>query len=150
MSLIISNSKDLALDESLVTKLQSAYKNISFDEGLRDSSINIRIVDDKEMISLNKKFRNKNSSTNVLSFTNEDISSSHTGDLGDIAISYETCIKQSKELGVRLENHVVHLLVHACLHLLGFTHQENSDFRTMKELEIKCLKACGIENPYAL
>ena len=38
MSLIISNSKDLVLDESLVTKLQSAYKNISFDEGLRDSS----------------------------------------------------------------------------------------------------------------
>ena len=72
------------------------------------------------------------------------------GDLGDIAISYETCIKQSIELGVRLENHVIHLLVHACLHLLGFNHQEYNDFQTMKELEIKCLKACGIENPYAL
>ena len=63
---------------------------------------------------------------------------------------HDTCTKQSEELDLKFENHVVHLLVHACLHLLGFNHQKDTDFQKMKELEIKCLETCGIENPYAL
>ena len=148
MSLIISNSKDVVLDESLVTKLQSAYENISFDEGLTDSLINIRIVNDKEMISLNKKFRNKNSSTNVLSFTNEDISSSHTGDLGDIAINYNFIKRESKEQSKTFDDHMIHMLVHGIYHILGFDHKDDEMAEFMEKKEIAILKKLNIDNPY--
>ena len=65
MSLIISNPKNFIINESLMSKLMSAFETISLQEGLSNSSINMRIVDDKEMTALNKKFRNKDSSTNV-------------------------------------------------------------------------------------
>ena len=148
MSLIISNSKDVVLDESLVTKLQSAYENISFDEGLTDSLINIRIVNDKEMISLNKKFRNKNSSTNVLSFTNEDISSSHTGDLGDIAINYNFIKRESKEQSKTFDDHMIHMLIHGIYHILGFDHEDDKVAHIMERKEVTLLNKLNISDPY--
>tara|TARA_B100000965_G_C19430075_1_gene686095 strand:- start:331 stop:852 length:522 start_codon:yes stop_codon:yes gene_type:complete len=146
---------------------ETTLTSLSRPELLVRTEISVLACNDRAIRKLNCKFRGIDAVTDILSWPKnnqledqvnrfykcnrwDDDFKNEFGDLGDIAISYETCIKQSKELGVRLENHVVHLLVHACLHLLGFTHQENSDFQTMKELEIKCLKACGIENPYAL
>ena len=40
------------------------------------------------------------------------------------------------------------MLIHSCLHLLGFEHKKKSDFKLMKEVEIKSLRDCGIKNPY--
>ena len=148
MSLIISNPRDFILEESLMNKLESAYQTISLNEGLSDSSINMRIVDDKEMISLNKKFRNKNNSTNVLSFTNEDISSAYTGDLGDIAINYEFVKKESSEQNKNFEDHMIHMLVHGIYHILGFDHKDDEMAEFMEKKEIAILKKLNINNPY--
>ena len=148
MSLIISNPRDFILEESLMNKLESAYQTISLNEGLSDSSINMRIVDDKEMISLNKKFRNKNNSTNVLSFTNEDISSSHTGDLGDIAINYDFIKRESKEQSKTFDDHMIHMLVHGIYHILGFDHEDDEMAEFMERKEITILNKLKINNPY--
>ncbi len=148
MSLNISNPKDFILDDELVTKLESAYEIISLDEGLSGTSLNIRIVDDKEMISLNKKFRSKNSSTNVLSFTNEDISSSITRDLGDIAINYDFIRKESKEQSKNFDDHMIHMLVHGIYHILGFDHEDDEMAERMEKKEIALLDKLKINNPY--
>ena len=71
-----------------------------------------------------------------------------TLDIGDIAISYDTCLKKAKELNFTFEDYTIHMLIHSCLHLLGFDHKKKSDFKLMKEVEIKSLRDCGIKNPY--
>tara|TARA_Y100000991_G_C21850694_1_gene296511 strand:- start:8 stop:508 length:501 start_codon:yes stop_codon:yes gene_type:complete len=127
---------------------------------IEEKEISILACNDLIIKKLNSQFRGKNTSTNVLSWPKKEyfpakeypVTSLSKGihDLGDIAISYETCINQAERLGIKFENHVVHLLVHACLHLLGYSHQKESDFETMKDLEIKSLKLCKIENPYEI
>ncbi len=131
-----------------MSKLMSAFETISLQEGLSNSSINMRIVDDKEMTALNKKFRNKDSSTNVLSFTNDDISSTFTGDLGDIAINYDFIKKESKKQNKNFDDHMIHMLVHGIYHILGFDHKNDEMAEFMEEKEIAILNELKIRNPY--
>ena len=147
--------KALARKAFEATLMSLSDKNI-----IKEKEISILACNDRIIKKLNSQFRGKNTSTNVLSwpknenFPAEEYSITNLSkdiyDLGDIAISYETCIDQSKKLGIKFENHVVHLLIHACLHLLGYSHQKESDFETMKDLEIKSLEFCKIENPYEI
>ena len=58
-----------------------------------------------------------------------------TLDIGDIAISYDTCLEKAKELNFTFEDYTIHMLIHSCLHLLGFDHKKKSDFKLMKEEE---------------
>jgi probable rRNA maturation factor len=71
-----------------------------------------------------------------------------TLDIGDIAISYETCFKKAKEVNLIFEDYIIHMLIHSCLHLLGFDHKKYSEFKLMNDIEIKSLNECGINNPY--
>ena len=144
----MSNPKNFIINESLMSKLISAFETISLQEGLSNSSINMRIVDDKEMTALNKKFRNKDSSTNVLSFTNDDISSTFTGDLGDIAINYDFIKKESKKQNKNFDDHMIHMLVHGIYHILGFDHKNDEMADFMEEKEIAILNELKIRNPY--
>jgi probable rRNA maturation factor len=105
-------------------------------------------MDDKEMQELNKKFRGKDASTNVLSFTNEDISKPITGNLGDIAISYEFVKNESEELDVDFDDHMIHMLIHGVYHILGFDHESNTMAEVMENKEIKLLDKLNIRNPY--
>ena len=100
------------------------------------------------MKELNKKFRNKNTATNVLSFSNEDISKSITGNLGDIAISYEFVKRESKELKTNFDDHMIHMLIHGVYHILGFDHENDEMADIMEIKEVKLLKKLDIKNPY--
>ena len=74
MSLTIINHKNHKIDNDLSIKLENAFNLIRKEENLGDCSVNLKIVDNEEMEDLNKKYRNKDASTNVLSFSNKDIS----------------------------------------------------------------------------
>ena len=76
MSLFILHSKEHPISNSLEDKLNQALLYVFNEEGITNSSINLKILNDSDMKELNKKFRNKNGTTNVLSFTNDDISKS--------------------------------------------------------------------------
>ena len=117
MSLFISCLEGYSISNSLNTKLKSVFKTICIEENLSEISINLRIINDKEMTELNRKFRNKDSSTNVLSFTNEDISKTITGNLGDIAINYDYLERESKEQSKSFDDHMIHMLVHGIYHI---------------------------------
>ena len=120
MSLIISCLEGYSVSNSLNTKLKSVFKTICIEENLSEISINLRIINDKEMTELNRKFRNKDSSTNVLSFTNEDISKTITGNLGDIAINYDYLERESKEQSKIFDDDLNHMLVEGIYHILWF------------------------------
>ena len=112
MGLEISCSNEFILDKNLIVKLNQAFNVLSHEEDLSQNTINIKIVNDKEMTDLNKQFRKRDTSTNVLSFTNNDISKSITGNLGDIAINYDFIKRESIEQGKTFDDHIIHMLVH--------------------------------------
>lgn len=148
MSLFISYSTNFPISDSLEEKLNKALSYIFKEEGITDSSINLKILTDEDIKELNKKFRNKNTTTNVLSFSNEDVSKSITGNLGDIAISYEFVKRESKEHKKNFDDHMIHMLVHGVYHILGFDHENDEMADIMEIKEAKLLKKLDIKNPY--
>ena len=148
MSLFISYSTNFPISDSLEEKLNKALSYIFKEEGITDSSINLKILTDEDIKELNKKFRNKNTTTNVLSFSNEDVSKSITGNLGDIAISYEFVKRESKEHKKNFDDHMIHMLVHGVYHILGFDHENDEMADIMENKEVKLLKKLDIKNPY--
>ena len=148
MGLEILCSNEFVLGKELIAKLNLAFEVLSDDEDLSDKTINIKIVNNEEMINLNKQFRKKESSTNVLSFTNQDISKSITGNLGDIAINYDFIKRESKEQGKTFDDHIIHMLIHGIYHILGFDHENDKMATVMEEKEIALLNKLNISNPY--
>ncbi len=148
MDLIISQNKNYLISNNLIEKLNSVFLMICDEEKLSDCSINLKILDDKEMKDLNNRFTKKNLSTDVLSFTNEDISKEITGNLGDIAINYEYVERESKEFNKTFDNHMIHILIHGIYHILGFDHQNDKTADIMENKEILLLKKLNINNPY--
>ena len=148
MSLFISSDKDFHVDNDLKIKMNDAFKLICDEEEIKECSINLKIMSDKSMQKLNKNYRSKNTSTNVLSFSNEDISKKITGNLGDIAISYEFVKRESVELDIEFDDHMIHMLIHGVYHILGFDHNNNKMAEVMENKEIKLLKKLNIRNPY--
>ena len=148
MSLIITLDKSISIDSGLEDKLQSIVSLIFRDEGLVDSEINLRIMDDEEIKKLNHKFRNKNLTTNVLSFQSDDISIKHTKNIGDIAISSEYVEREAVEEGKFFEDHMIHMLAHGVYHILGYDHQNEETALIMENKEINILNKININNPY--
>lgn len=110
-----------------------------------ESELSIVLVDDAFIQNLNKKYRNKDKPTNVLSFPQDDDFS-----LGDIVLALETIERESKEQNKLFEHHLSHLVVHGTLHLLGYDHETDEEAEEMETLEVKILSELAIENPYLI
>lgn len=106
----------------------------------------VLLADDAELKSLNKEFRQKNAPTNVLSFPAPEMMHPH---LGDMALGFETCVREASEQGKTLKDHLMHLSVHGALHLLGYDHIIDAEAEDMESLERDILKGLGIADPYA-
>ena len=112
----------------------------------------IVLTDDAEMRALNRAWRGKDSSTNVLSFPAGDSPGAIAGEprpLGDVVLAGETVLAEAAGRDIPAADHAAHLVVHGMLHLLGFDHEANEDTETMEALETSVLSALGIADPYA-
>ncbi len=108
----------------------------------------IALADDAFVKELNRDFRQQDKPTNVLSFPTDEEEPVVPGDvpsLGDIVIAYETTKSEAPE---NFSNHLSHLVVHGCLHLLGYDHEADEEAIEMEQLETKILASLGIEDPY--
>ena len=149
MTLKVICTEGVVIEEDLLNKFTEAFKLISKEEDLdNDASINIKIIKDEEMLNLNNHFRKKETSTNVLSFTNEDISKSITGNLGDIAINYDYILEESNEQNKTFDDHMIHMLIHGIYHILGFEHDNDKVANVMEKKEVTLLNKLNISNPY--
>jgi probable rRNA maturation factor len=115
---------------------------------MSDCVINLRLLDDREMKKLNMQFRQKDKTTNVLSFPNDDISVKQTKNIGDIAISVEYVKAEAKKEGKTFDDHIIHMLAHGVYHILGYDHENNENAMIMENKEIQTLKKINISNPY--
>ncbi len=95
-------------------------------------SLSLLLSNNKNIRKLNKHFRNKNKSTDILSFPlNKKIKFSKNMYLGDIIISYNHLNKpKSQDLG-SFKQKVIKIFIHGFLHLLGFNHIKNEDYFKM-------------------
>ena len=148
MSLIISLDEGIDIEKSLNHKLNKIVSTILDQEKMSDCVINLRLLNDKEMKKLNKQFRQKDKTTNVLSFPNDDISVKQTKNIGDIAISVEYVKAEAKKEGKTFDDHIIHMLAHGVYHILGYDHENNENAVIMENKEIQTLKKINISNPY--
>jgi probable rRNA maturation factor len=125
--------------------------------GIEGAEISLLACDDARIAALNSQFREKAVPTNVLSWPSEERRAGAPGgdpvapedpELGDIAISYDTCAREAAEAGKDFTSHVCHLLVHGTLHLLGYDHIDDKDAGLMEGLEGEILGKLGIADPY--
>jgi probable rRNA maturation factor len=121
--------------------------------------------DDARIAELNTEFRGKPTPTNVLSWPSEERGAEEDGEepylpefdpedpfgleLGDIAIAYETCQREAEAQNKSFDAHVLHLLVHGTMHLLGFDHVREKDAHLMESIETEILGKMGIADPYS-
>lgn len=148
MSLIISLDEGIDIEKPLNNKLNKVVSTILDQEKMSDCVINLRLLNDKEMKKLNMQFRQKDKTTNVLSFPNDDISVKQTKNIGDIAISVEYVKAEAKKEGKTFDDHIIHMLAHGVYHILGYDHINNELAMIMEKKEINILKKININNPY--
>ena len=148
MSLIISLDEGINIEKPLNNKLDKIVSIILDEEKMSDCVINLRLLDDKEMKKLNMQFRQKATTTNVLSFPNDDVSVKQTKNIGDIAISVEYVKAEAEKEGKTFDDHIVHMLAHGVYHILGYDHENNENAVIMENKEIQTLKKININNPY--
>jgi probable rRNA maturation factor len=148
VNLIISLDEGIDIEKPLDNKLNKIVSTILGQEKMSDCVINLRLLNDKEMRKLNMQFRQKDKTTNVLSFPNDDISVKQTKNIGDIAISVEYVKAEAKKEGKTFDDHIVHMLAHGVYHILGYDHENNENAMIMENKEIQTLKKINISNPY--
>ena len=112
--------------------------------------LTVRIVDTEESQSLNHQYRKKDKPTNVLSFPFEVPEGIELALLGDLVICADIVQLEANQQNKRLHDHWAHMVIHGCLHLLGFDHIEDDDAQEMETLEIKLLAILKINDPYQL
>ena len=104
------------------------------------------LTDDKSLRDLNRRFRQQDKPTNVLSFPAPQNPERF---LGDVALAYGVCVREAAEQGKPLKNHLQHLVAHGVFHLLGYDHETDAQAEEMEGLERAVLASLGIPDPYA-
>ena len=135
----------------------AALEGVGLDPGSWE--VSLLACNDGRIADLNADFRGRPQPTNVLSWPSEERGAMVAGEaplppdprdpeLGDIAIAYDTCLREAEDAGKPLTDHVTHLIVHGTLHLLGYDHERDADATLMEGLEAQILGTMGIADPY--
>lgn len=155
--LVVKNLK------SLIKKIVPKTSLKSLVEKGADIEISVLLTNDAQIRDLNKKYRNQDKVTDVLSFPLLDTSLIKNGELskigletnlvalGDIILARETIKKDAIQRSKSFIDHLTHLVIHGLLHLIGYDHEKNAkDAKIMEYLEVKLLKELDISNPYII
>jgi probable rRNA maturation factor len=127
-----------------------AWCEIALRQRAADSELTIRLVDEAEGLELNHTYRQRDYATNVLSFPADvpdgllDIPL-----LGDLVICVPVVEREALEQEKTPEAHWAHLVIHGCLHLLGYDHIDDDEAEEMEALERTLLAELGHPDPYA-
>ena len=110
--------------------------SVANDEGFVIDTLVFLFVDDNEILEMNKKFLKHDYYTDVITFgelKDKKIS-------GDIAISIERVLDNSKTYGVEFEDELKRVMVHGLLHIMGYNDKASNDKSVMSQKENKAMK----------
>ena len=117
--------------------------------GEKKYEVSVLLTNDSEIRQLNKKYRNIDKATNVLSFSIEsDAFLNDIKMIGDLVLSKERIINEAHEQRKTFNEHFAHLLIHGFLHLIDFSHESQKDSNLMEKKEVELLSKLNIPNPY--
>lgn len=143
------------------TAVQTTLRHLALDP--QSCELSLLACDDTRISVLNADFRDKPIATNVLSWPASARAPAQPGatppppnpgpdgmiELGDIAISYDTCTAEAAVAGTSAQAHVTHLIIHGVLHLLGYDHTTDPDGDLMESIEVEILGKLGHDDPYS-
>ncbi|QWT47409.1 rRNA maturation RNase YbeY [Azospira inquinata] len=114
-------------------------------DGMKGGQITVRFVAPEEGRDLNRDYRGKDYTTNVLSFPYDQ----EPVVFGDLVISPDVVRREAAEQGIPTEAHYAHLVVHGMLHLQGYDHENDQEAEVMEGREREILATLGYPDPYA-
>jgi rRNA maturation RNase YbeY len=110
--------------------------------GAPDSELSLELVGDGRMQRLNRRYRRRDSPTDVLSFPMREANGPRTRLLGDVVISLDAADRQAGAGGWSMEEELLRLLTHGILHLLGYDHERGpAEARRMRRKEQAILRS---------
>ena len=133
-----------ALPEAEALALAAAEATLA-SEGAVGEGVSLLLTDDAAVRDLNRRFRQQDKPTNVLSFPAPQNPERF---LGDVALAYGVCVREASEQGKPLANHLQHLVAHGVFHLLGYDHETDAQAAEMEGLERAVLAGLGVPDPY--
>ena len=116
--------------------------SVANDEGFLIDTLVFLFVDDNEILQMNKKFLKHDYYTDVITFgelKDKKIS-------GDIAISIERVLDNSKTYGVEFEDELKRVMAHGLLHIMGYSDKASSDKSVMSLKENKAIKMFHVKH----
>ncbi|MCU4675428.1 rRNA maturation RNase YbeY [Catenovulum sp. 2E275] len=118
------------------------------ERGDSPTELSIRVVELAESQSLNHEYRGKDKPTNVLSFPFENPPGLTLPLIGDLVICADVVKQEAAEQNKPEIAHWAHMVVHGCLHLLGYDHIEDDEAEIMESMETRILLQLGFDDPY--
>lgn len=108
------------------------------------ASVTIAFVSDRHMRELNRHWRGKSGTTDVLSFPagEDEFANPNGSNLGDVVVSPEQAARQAREHELTVDQEIAQLILHGLLHLCGYDHETDSG--EMNRLELKLRTKLGI------
>ncbi|GGY37948.1 endoribonuclease YbeY [Bacterioplanes sanyensis] len=116
---------------------------------LDEPELTIRLVTSDESQQLNAEYRGKDKPTNVLSFPFEAPPQVPIPLLGDLIVCVAVVEQEAREQGKTTTAHWAHMIVHGCLHLLGYDHIKDDEAEIMEGLEREIMAQLGFSDPYS-
>ena len=148
MELYVENEQEkLQVEKRTIDALHKAMNIASNLHSLEDSTVNIILVDNAKIREINREYRGVDRETDVISFALNDFEVTfpwEREELGDIYISVEKALEQSREYGHSFDRELVYLAVHGLLHLLGYDHLEEAEKKEMRQEEEKIITEVGL------
>lgn len=166
MNIVFSDERDKLTPEMWRLMEQAGETALAFEfgeelaaAGIRLSDIEpelgVTVVDDDEILELNREYREKDSVTDVLSFPQfadkeellaDMIDSTEDAEtlIGDVVICCDQAERQAAEYGTGITREMLYLFVHSVMHLFGYDHMEEDEKKVMREHEEAVLSAIGV------
>ncbi len=132
----ISVQSRIQVKKEMLRRVEDFSRTILEEIGIDGWEVSILLCGDGFVRELNKKYRNIDEPTDVLSFCQDEVFGDHPMYYsGDVVISLDRCRKQALENGVSENNELKKLLIHGILHLCGFDHEKRKDAEIMQDRE---------------
>jgi probable rRNA maturation factor len=147
----------IILDLQIATKEQQnlpseaqilQWLDVILPQFMDNAELTIRIVDEQESQQLNYTYRHKDKPTNVLSFPFESPVEIEVPLLGDLIICKQVVETEAVQQHKSLTSHWAHMIVHGCLHLLGYDHILDEEAEEMENIEIDIMQQLRFKDPY--
>ena len=156
LKIYFENAQDkLPLTYKMKMLIREAVETtLDFEDFQNHCEVSVTFTDNEGIHELNKKFREVDKPTDVLSFplfdfegeTDEPPVDEIMSNLGDIVISLERAKEQAEEYGHSFEREVAFLCVHSMLHLLGYDHETSEDDEVeMRSKQTEIMRIMGLE-----